>query len=368
MSILITGGLGFIGSSLVRHMRDSTKVIIMDRIDYTASLRNIVEPDKGLGDKCEKLSHGMSKISLGPNVLLYKVDMRDITSIRQVFANEKDITTVVHMAAQSHVDNSFCNSITFTQENVLGTHNLLEVVRECYATSKINCVILFSTDEVYGRTQCPDDRPWTEDCLLLPTNPYAASKAASEMMAHSYVSSFKLPIIITRCSNVYGPRQFIEKLIPKAINSFKSGIPFPIHGTGEQRRRYIHVEDVARALKTILDSELSKLTGEVVNISGDVEMTNLQVCAMLHTNMRAMGLTTLPDDAFYYHTTDRHFNDVRYNMTCHKLKALGFQEKYAMPLAICDVINWYMSNEYQKHWPLATFKQIETGHPLGDGA
>jgi len=225
-NVLVTGGCGFIGSAFLNYMLSldkykSCRFVNLDKLDYCGREKNVEQKDNYIfikGDICD-------------GYLLLKL------------LNQYNIDTVIHMAAYSHVDNSFDNSIEFTKNNILGTHQLLEA---CRIWGNINKIVHVSTDEVYG------DMPTgtsNEMSILSPTNPYAASKAAAEMLVLSYQKSFGLPIIITRGNNVYGPRQYPEKLIPKFIKNILSKKPCPIHGSGTSVRNFIHCNDVAKALK-----------------------------------------------------------------------------------------------------------------------
>src|SRR5437868_9684265 len=175
-----------------------------------------------------------------------------------------NIDTIMHFAAQSHVDNSFGNSIDFTKNNVLGTHVLLE----CAKNHNINRFIHISTDEVYGETAYTDGT--VEESILQPTNPYAASKAAAEHLVLSYLRSFKFPVILTRSNNIYGPHQYPEKVIPKFISRLSKGLSCSLHGDGLSKRSFLYVQDVVNAYDTILHKGI---TGEIYNINSPLEIT-----------------------------------------------------------------------------------------------
>ncbi|GBF97697.1 GDP-L-fucose synthase [Raphidocelis subcapitata] len=227
-SVLITGGCGFIASHVVLQLckkYPELKVVVLDKMDYCASVRNIQEA-----------------LALG-NCKFVKGDIQSMDLLTFVLAAEK-IDTVMHFAAQTHVDNSFGNSLAFTMNNTYGTHVLLEAARKA---GSIRRFINVSTDEVYGETSLGKDEGLQEHAMLDPTNPYSAAKAGAEMMCKAYMTSYKMPIIITRGNNVYGPHQFPEKLIPKFIIRASRGSDLPIHGDGDSVRSYLYVEDVARA-------------------------------------------------------------------------------------------------------------------------
>jgi dTDP-glucose 4,6-dehydratase len=229
-NILVTGGAGFIGSHVVIRLTKNYpqyKIVNLDKLDYCASLKNL---------DC---------IKDAPNYHFIKGDILSEDLVNYVISSHK-IDTIMHFAAQTHVDNSFGNSIQFTKNNVLGTHVLLE----CAKVNKIRRFIHVSTDEVYGESSFADGV--IENTMLQPTNPYAATKAGAEYLVKSYYKSFQLPTIITRGNNVYGPHQFPEKIIPKFIGLLHRKKPCYIHGTGEHKRSYLYVEDVARAFDIIL--------------------------------------------------------------------------------------------------------------------
>jgi dTDP-glucose 4,6-dehydratase/UDP-glucose 4,6-dehydratase len=235
----------------------------------------------------------------------------------QSLIDDYDITDIIHFAAQSHVDNSFEDSLQYTKDNVLGTHTLLEVVRK-YKPS-IN-FYHFSTDEVYGESDY-NDEPKNEMSLLCPTNPYAATKAAAEMLVNAYKHSFKLKIIITRCNNVYGPNQYPEKLIPKFIKLLKENKKCTIHGNGKSLRSFINVYDVCSAIDLILHKGI---IGETYNIGSDIEheLSVLDVAKVLINKLKPNSNI---NDWIEY-VEDRPYNDKRYFITNEKIKKLGWKQ------------------------------------------
>jgi len=298
LNLLVTGGCGFIGSNFINHMlqsRSDVKIINIDCLNYCASTSNVLE---------------------NPN---YKFIKGNITSKDLVLhcLLEYEIDTIIHFAAQSHVDNSFDNSLQYTIDNVMGTHTLLQAAKEY---GKLRLFLHFSTDEVYGEV----DRSHpgcTEKSLLDPTNPYAATKAGAEFIVRSYYHSFKLPIIIIRCNNVYGPNQYPEKLIPKFIKLLREGKKLTIHGKGETRRNFIWAEDVARATHLILEKGV---INEIYNIGTDCEKTVMEVATLLVQHMT-------PDKDIANHIVyvpDRPFNDFRYAIDSTCLRALGWKEEH----------------------------------------
>jgi UDP-glucose 4,6-dehydratase len=298
LNLLVTGGCGFIGSNFINHMlqsRADVKIINVDCLNYCASTSNVLENSN------------------------YKFVKGNITSKDLILhcLKEYEIDTVVHFAAQSHVDNSFDNSLQYTIDNVMGTHTLLQAAKEY---GKLRLFLHFSTDEVYGEV----DRSHpgcTEKSLLDPTNPYAATKAGAEFIVRSYYHSFKLPIIIIRCNNVYGPNQYPEKLIPKFIKLLREGQKLTIHGKGETRRNFIWAEDVARATHLILEKGV---INEIYNIGTDCEKTVMEVATFLVQHMT-------PDKDIANHIVfvpDRPFNDFRYAIDSTCLRALGWKEEH----------------------------------------
>ena len=298
MNILVTGGCGFIGSNFINYIlkKDPTvKIFNIDCLNYCADVSNVI-------------SH--------PN---YKFIKGNITSKDLVLhiLNEYSIDAIIHFAAQSHVDNSFDNSLQYTTDNVMGTHVLLQASKEY---GKIKKFLHFSTDEVYGEVDL--EHPGChEKSLLNPTNPYAATKAAAEFLVRSYYHSFNLPVVIVRCNNVYGPNQYPEKLIPKFIKLLREGKPLTIHGNGSTRRNFIWAEDVSSATELIFHNGV---LNEVYNIGTKQEYSVMDVATLLIERMTE-------DRAINNHVIfveDRPFNDFRYSVDTTLLKSLGWEEKY----------------------------------------
>ena len=255
-------------------------------------------------------------------------DIRSATLVNYVLKS-KNIDTIVHFAAQTHVDNSFGNSLQFTQNNVVGTHVLLEAAKN----ADIKRFIHVSTDEVYGEAEM-EDEGMIETKALEPTNPYAASKAAAEFLVKAYHRSFKLPVIITRGNNVYGPHQFPEKLIPKFVSLLERGRKLCMHGTGENRRNFIYVTDVARAFDTIVHKGH---IGSIYNVGSELEMSNIQVARFL---LKYYGKEDQEDDIIEY-VEDRPFNDFRYVINSDKLIALGWKPEVEWQDGLKRTIEWY---------------------------
>jgi len=298
MNILVTGGCGFIGSNFINYIlkKDTTvKIFNIDCLNYCANVSNVN-------------SH--------PN---YKFIKGNITSKDLVLhiLNEYSINAIIHFAAQSHVDNSFDNSLQYTTDNVMGTHVLLQASKEY---GKIKKFLHFSTDEVYGEVDL--EHPGChEKSLLNPTNPYAATKAAAEFLVRSYYHSFNLPVVIVRCNNVYGPNQYPEKLIPKFIKLLREGKLLTIHGNGSTRRNFIWAEDVSSATELIFHNGV---LNEVYNIGTKQEYSVMDVATLLIERMTEDR--TINNHVIF--VEDRPFNDFRYSVDTTLLKSLGWEEKY----------------------------------------
>ena len=300
-NILVTGGCGFIGSHFVNYIHEKYKninIINIDTIYYCANEDNV--------KKTVRYSNR------------YKFIKMNINDITDELLNKYNINYVVHFAAQSHVQNSFEDSIQYTIDNVLGTHTILEY---CRKYNKIKKFIHVSTDEVYGESSLTEDKK-TELTILRPTNPYAGTKAAAELITQTYLHSFKLPIIITRGNNVYGLNQYPEKLIPKFINLLKNDKKVTIQGTGEALRSFLHVDDTVSAFDIILQK--GKI-GEIYNIGCDegMEYTVMDIAKILIKKLK----NTEDCGKWIEYIEDRPFNDIRYYISNSKLKDLGWTIK-----------------------------------------
>lgn len=318
-SILLTGGAGFIGSHvliLLVKKYPKTKVVCLDKLDYCASVKN------------------MDSVKDCPNFKFVQGDITCADLVSYLLVSEK-IDTILHFAAQTHVDNSFGNSFQFTTNNVMGTHVLLEAAK---SYGGIKRFVHVSTDEVYGESTMADDDTWfCEESRLAPTNPYAATKAAAELMVRAYHTSFKLPIIITRGNNVYGPHQYPEKLIPKFALLLNKNRPCPLHGDGSNRRSFIYVSDVARAFDAVVHKGV---IGETYNIGTQFEISNLEVAKAI---IKEYGLEK-EQDKYITFVSDRKFNDLRYHIDNTKLKYLGWEPEVPFTEGIKKTINWYRAD------------------------
>lgn len=315
-NILITGGAGFIASHVVLLLVKKYphfKIVNFDRLDYCSCLENLDE------------------IKDYPNYKFVKGNICSSDLVSYVLKAEK-IDTIMHFAAQTHVDNSFGNSFQFTQNNIMGTHVLLESAKLC----GIKRFIHVSTDEVYGEQRL-DQEAMSEEQVLEPTNPYAATKAGAEFLAKSYHRSFGMPIIITRGNNVYGPHQYPEKLIPKFINQLMRGRKVTLHGTGSNKRNFLYVEDVARAFEIVL---FKAKVGVIYNIGGTNERANIDVAKDLVT---LAGYDGNPTDKMIF-VEDRVFNDLRYHINSDRLFELGWREEVSWENGLKMTHDWYIKN------------------------
>lgn len=306
--ILVTGGSGFIASHLVdRLVSLGHYVVNLDKLDYcsydnTTSIKGKYKFIQG--DICNK-------------------------EFVSFILNEYSINIIFHLAAQTHVDNSFYNSTQFTRDNIVGTHTLLECMKEYNeyynntnntnnTNNKIEKFIHMSTDEVYGEIK--NETECTEESLLKPTNPYSATKAGAELLASSYYYSFKLPILIVRCNNVFGPRQYPEKVIPSFIYNLLNGDKCYIHGEGLTERHFIYVDNVIDALLTIYEKGS---INEVYNISSDECYKIIDLAKMLINRIKNVKKENYKE--LIENVTDRKFNDFRYLITSKKLEKLGWK-------------------------------------------
>lgn len=301
INLLITGGCGFIGSNFINWIFKSNKynIVNFDAMYYCANELNVLE-----------------EIRDSQYYTLIKGNLCNAELIRYILATN-NITHVIHFAAQSHVQNSFDDSMQFTHDNIVGTHTLLE---ECRKYGLIERFIHVSTDEVYGESMLEEDEQHkTEHSVLCPSNPYAATKAGAELIAQAYYHSYRMPIIITRGNNVYGPNQYPEKLVPKFIKLLKENKKVTIQGDGSCVRAFLHSEDTARAFEVILDKGI---LGEIYNIGCDegMEYSVKQVAQLLIEMIKH----TDNYDEWIEYIQDRPFNDKRYYISNQKLKNLGW--------------------------------------------
>jgi dTDP-glucose 4,6-dehydratase/UDP-glucose 4,6-dehydratase len=322
MSILITGGCGFIGSNYINNLLKSEKfnnitidyVINIDKLDYCSNKKNINNSNSNKyifveGSICDK-------------------------ELLQGLFDKYNIEYVVHFAAQTHVDNSFDNSINYTIDNILGTHQLIEC---CRLYGNIKKFIHISTDEVYGEISINSEDS-TEISLLNPTNPYAATKAGAEFIVRSYYYSYNMPILIIRCNNVYGANQYPEKIIPKFISLLRKNKKMTIHGSGLTRRNFIYVDDVVNAINIIA---IKGEVNNVYNIGSSDEYNVIEIATILLNHMK--GAEVNIEDWIEY-IKDRNFNDFRYAINTDKLNNLGWDKTINFKDGIKKTVEWYINN------------------------
>ena len=314
MRILVTGGSGFIGSNYIKTIIDDDdveQVVNVDVLTYAGNLYN----NKDYADH--------------PKYKHEDVDIRDEDAVNSVFARHTP-THVVHLAAESHVDNSIAGPKPFIETNIVGTFNLLEAARQ-QTVEKFHHV---STDEVYG--ELGRRGFFRETTPYDPRNPYSASKASADMIVRSYFHTFNMPIVITNCCNNYGPRQHREKFIPTIIGSLMRGQKIPVYGDGKNMRDWIHVDDHSTALWTVLKSGV---LGETYNIGARCEKTNISVVLEI---CKAMGVTATDYIAF---VKDRPGHDFRYAIDNKKIVTqLGFNPAYTFKVGIKETVLWYKEN------------------------
>ena len=265
------------------------------------------------------------------NFVNYNKKLQDKSFLSEVL-EKHNIDTIIHFAAQSHVDNSFFNSLQYTDDNILGTHILLECIR---VYNKLELFIHISTDEVYGENENDDDIK-TEKTLLCPTNPYSATKAAAEMLVNSYYYSFKIPVIIIRSNNIYGKKQFTEKVIPKFITQLLNNEKITIQGDGSNKRSFLYIDDLIEAIELIL---LKGKIGNIYNISSTDEISIMDLAKKIFEIMNVDEKNKIN------YIDDRPYNDKRYYICDKKLKELGWMKKTDLNEGLKKTIEWYETNK-----------------------
>ena len=336
MKILVTGGAGFIGSAVIRHILNNTQdsVVNLDKLTYAGNLESLKSVDSNDRYKFEH------------------VDICDRVALERVFSHHKP-DAVMHLAAESHVDRSITGPAEFIQTNIVGTYNLLEAAREYWNTLNDDDKKSFrfhhiSTDEVYGDLPHPDEKEgelplFTEETSYAPSSPYSASKASSDHLVRAWLRTYGFPTIVTNCSNNYGPYHFPEKLIPLVILNALEGKELPIYGKGDQIRDWLYVEDHARALYKVVTEGT---VGETYNIGGHNEKQNLEVvqtiCEILDT--------LVPKAAKYEeqitYVTDRPGHDRRYAIDSTKMsEELNWTPVETFETGLRKTIQWYLTNQ-----------------------
>ncbi|NGM86025.1 dTDP-glucose 4,6-dehydratase [Parapusillimonas sp. SGNA-6] len=333
MKILVTGGAGFIGSALVRHIISNTNdsVVNVDKLTYAGNLESLAE------------------VSGSDRYAFEKVDICDRSALNRVFAEHRP-HAVMHLAAESHVDRSIDGPAAFVQTNIVGTYTLLEAARQYWQEldSETKANFRFhhiSTDEVYGDLEGPEDL-FTETTPYAPSSPYSASKASSDHLVRAWRRTYGLPTLVTNCSNNYGPYHFPEKLIPLVILNALEGKPLPVYGKGEQIRDWLYVEDHARALyKVIREGEI----GETYNIGGHNEKKNIDVVRTICDLLEELA-PRKPDGVSRYSdlitfVKDRPGHDLRYAIDAAKIKReLGWAPQETFESGIRKTVQWYLLN------------------------
>ena len=326
MKILVTGGLGFIGSNLIRHLLNKHKdirIVNLDKMGYGSNPANLKDLE---------------------NDTRYDFVRGDIADYKLVKKIIMDVDAVINVAAETHVDRSISDPSAFLQSNTIGVFNILEALRRMNKDAKL---VQVSTDEVYGDIL---EGSFKENDRLFPSNPYSASKASADMFCLAYHRTYDLNITITRCTNNFGPYQFPEKLIPKTIIRANLNLKIPVYGSGKNVRDWIYVMDHCEALEKALFKGKS---GEIYNISAGNEYQNIEVVK------RILQIMDKPEDLIEF-VADRPGHDIRYSLDSSKIRnELGWRPRYSFDEALEETVNWYLDNE--KWWrPLANEKIL---HP-----
>jgi dTDP-glucose 4,6-dehydratase len=314
MRILVAGGAGFIGSNFIRYLlgaRNDCSVVNVDKLTYAGNLANLAD------------------VAEDPRYRFHRADICDAAEVARIFAEEKP-GAVVNFAAETHVDRSIDDPALFLRTNILGTQVLLDAARK----AKVARYLQISTDEVYGSLGATGK--FSEESPLKPNSPYAASKTSADLLVRAYGKTFGLPVLVTRCSNNYGPYQFPEKLIPFFVTLLREGKPVPVYGDGMNVRDWIHVEDHSRAVDAVLQRGRS---GEIYNVGGGNERTNIEITKLL---IAAMG----KDGKSMKFVPDRPGHDRRYAIDDAKIRAeLGVVPQVPFEEGLHATVRWYLDNE-----------------------
>lgn len=318
MNLLVCGGAGFIGSNFIRHMlaeHPGYKIVNYDKLTYAGNLSNLTD------------------IADNRNYKFEQGDIIDLNHLHRVIKENK-ITHAINFAAETHVDRSIhggCQDFVLT--NTLGVQMILDAAR----SNKLEKLVNVSTDEVYGALELDEDRKFLESTPVMPNMPYAAAKAGGDLMCNAYFVTHKIPVIVTHCSNNYGPYQFPEKLIPFFIFKLMKGEPVPVYGDGKNVRDWIHVRDHAKALDLLLHKGAP---GEIYNIGSDNERSNLEVTKMI------LKILNKGEDMIEY-VADRPGHDRRYAIDAAKIIKLGWQPDYPrekFEQGLRETVEWYLDN------------------------
>jgi dTDP-glucose 4,6-dehydratase len=331
-TVVVTGGAGFIGSNFIHHLlraEPDVQVINLDALTYAGSLENLAD------------------VSSNPRYTFVQGDICDAVFVEDLL-RKYQVDTVVHFAAESHVDRSILGPKQFIETNIMGTFTLLDAARKYWIQEKslpLDSVRFHhvSTDEVFGSLSA-GEAAWTEESPYAPNSPYAASKASSDHLVRSYGHTYGLPFTLTNCSNNYGPYQFPEKLIPLIILNAVDGKPLPVYGDGQQIRDWLHVEDHCEAIYLVLKNGK---VGSTYNIGGENQPANLTIVETICEILDEV----LPDSQHKPHRNlinfvkDRPGHDRRYDMDIHKINAeLGWKPRHTLAQGLLDTVNWYLSH------------------------
>lgn len=355
MQVLVTGGAGFIGSAVIRHLIENTNhaVANVDKLTYAGNLDSV------------------ATVSSSDRYRFYQVDICDRAGLDKVFA-EFQPDAVMHLAAESHVDRSIDGPAAFIETNIVGTYTLLEAARSYWQTLPAECKAAFrfhhiSTDEVYGDLHGTDDL-FTETTPYAPSSPYSASKASSDHLVRAWQRTYGLPTLVTNCSNNYGPYHFPEKLIPHMILNALAGKPLPVYGDGNQIRDWLYVEDHARALvKVVTEGEV----GETYNIGGHNEKRNIEVVRTLCSLLEELAAEQKPAGVAHYEdlitfVKDRPGHDVRYAIDASKIeRELGWKPEETFETGLRKTVAWYLNN--REWWQRVLNGEYQLGR-LGEKA
>lgn len=325
-NILITGGAGFIGCHVVQlfvQKYPHYQIINLDCLTYAGNLENL------------------SEIENAENYTFEKANILDVEALTEVFSKHQ-ITDVIHLAAESHVDRSITDPLAFVKTNVIGTVNLLNVAKSYWKEYQSHLFYHVSTDEVYGSLD--HGGFFTETTPYDPQSPYSASKAASDHFVRAYSNTYKLRTVISNCSNNYGPNQFPEKLIPLCINNIKNNRPLPVYGKGENIRDWLYVVDHARAIDMVFHHGKN---GETYNIGGFNEWMNIEIVKLLCQKMdEKLGREKGTSEKLITYVKDRAGHDLRYAIDASKIqKELGWEPSLQFEEGISKTIDWYLENE-----------------------
>jgi dTDP-glucose 4,6-dehydratase len=327
MKLLVTGGAGFIGSTVVRHfVAQGTNVINVDALTYAGNLNSLASAERE------------------PNYVFIKADICNSDQMAAVFRDHRP-DSVMHLAAESHVDRSIDSSAAFISTNILGTHTLLETARKYWSALDGEQKARFrfhhvSTDEVYG--ELGEKGAFTEETRYSPNSPYAASKASSDHLVRAWHRTYGIPSLISNCSNNFGPYQFPEKLIPLTILNALEGRPLPVYGRGENIRDWLYVDDHVAALDLILKEGRP---GETYNVGGGAEMRNIDVVQMICTLMDEQAPKSKPHANLVTFVSDRLGHDFRYAIDADKIGGtLGWRPRETFMSGLKRTVAWYLAN------------------------